>query len=105
VRLHAEKDNVYGTYFIEGTGDFGAGNEISFAAFYLHAIFLHGAKVRATREEGDIKSGLRHARADISSNCPGPGDKESHSSPPASAEATARRRILPVAVVGMLSTR
>jgi hypothetical protein len=48
---------------------------------------------------------LRHASADVGSNGAGPRDQKSHSCAPASAAATERRRIFPVAVVGILSTR
>src|SRR6202041_244080 len=105
VGFHSKKNNVYRTHFFKGTGDGGARHEISLAAFDTHAVLLHGAKMRPAREQRYIESGLRHASPDVGSNCPSPRDQEFHSCPPASTAATARRRIFPVAVVGILSTR
>jgi hypothetical protein len=57
------------------------------------------------REQRHIEAGLRHARTDVSSDCPRARDQESHFWSSRSALATARRRIFPVAVVGILFTR
>src|ERR1700733_2852233 len=105
VGLHPKKNNVYRTHFLEGAGDGGPRHEISLAAFDPHAVLLHGATMRPAREQRYIESGLGHASPDVGTNCPGPRDQEFHSCPPASTAATARRRIFPVAVVGILSTR
>ena len=105
VGLHSKKDNVHRSHFFEGTGDGGPRHKISLAASDLHAVLLHGAKMRPAREERDLEPGLRHARTDVGSNCARPRDQESHACSSVSAAATARRRIFPVAVVGILSTR
>ncbi len=48
------------------------------ATFHLHAVLLHGAKVRTTREQGDIEPALRHARADVGSDRARSGNQKSH---------------------------
>ena len=105
VRLYPKKDNVHRSHFFEGTGDCGPRHEISLGTFHLHAALLHGAKMRPSREERDIEPSLRHARADVGSDCARARDQEPHRWSSMSAAATARRRIFPVAVVGMLFTR
>ncbi len=105
VRLHPKKDDVHMFHFFEGTGDCGPRHKISLDTLHLHTALLHGAKMRSAREEGDIEPGLRHTCADVGSDCARPRDQESHPWSSKSAAATARRRIFPVAVVGILSTR
>src|SRR5208283_4562013 len=104
VRLHTQKDDVHRSHFFERTGDGGVRDEISLGAFHLHAVPLHGAKMRPAREEGDVEPGLRHAGADVAADGARACDQESHAclsmpvihavhSPglSASAAATARR--------------
>src|ERR1700687_3290644 len=105
VCLHSKKDDVHRSHFFEGTGDCGLRHEISLDTFYLHAALLHGAKMRPAREERDIQPGLRHACTEVGSDGARPRNQESHRWSSKSAAATARRRIFPVAVVGILSTR
>jgi hypothetical protein len=105
VRLHAKKDDVDRADFFKRAGDRRPRDEISVATFHLHAVLLHGAKMRSAREQRHIQPGVRHARTNVGSDCARPGDQESHCWSSVSAVATARRRIFPVAVVGMLSTR
>jgi hypothetical protein len=40
-------------------------------------VLLHGAKMRPAREERDLEPGLRHARADVSSDGARACDQES----------------------------
>ncbi len=72
------KTTSTGPTCFERTGDSGPRYKISFAAFHLHAMLLHGAKMRPAREESDVEPGLRHAGADIGSDCAGPSDQEFH---------------------------
>ncbi len=78
VSLHAEKDNVDRPHFFERARDRGTRHEISLAAFHLHAMLLHGAKMRPARKERDVEPGLRHARADVGADCARSSDQESH---------------------------
>src|SRR5258708_30619183 len=105
MRLRGQKARVDRAYLFQGCSDCGPRDEISLAAFYLHAIFLHGAKMRPACKQGHIESGLRHARAEMGADGSGSSDQEFHCWLSTSAEATARRRIFPVAVVGILSTK
>jgi len=105
VRLYAKKNNLHRPHFRKGAGDLGPRNKIPLATLHLHSVLLHGVKVWAAGEKGDIESGLGHTRPDIGSNGPGARDQKSHGRSSPSAAATARRRIFPVAVVGILSTR
>src|SRR5580700_9620907 len=105
MRFYPKKDNVCRPHFFERAGDSWSRHEISLGALHLNAVLLHGAKMWPAREESDIVSSPCHARADIGSDGPGPRDQESHRCSSRSAAATARRRIFPVAVVGILSTR
>ena len=105
VGLHAQKDDVHCSRLFERANNFGPDLKISFSALHLHAVFLHGFQMRPTREERDIKSSSRHARTDVSADCPGSHDQEFHALVIHQAAATARRRIFPVAVVGILGTK
>ncbi len=68
-------------------------------------MLLHGVQMRAAREQSYIEAGPRHARTDVGSDGPRARNQESHFWLSRSAAETARRRIFPVAVVGMLFTR
>ncbi len=104
MRLHSEKNNVNRPHFFQRTGHRRARYKISLATFHLHAVLLHRAKMRAPREERHIKTCICHACANVSADGPGPRDQKFHAWS-ASAAATVRRRIFPVAVVGILFTR
>jgi hypothetical protein len=68
VRLHSQKHDVCRSGFFEGTYDSGPDLEISLGALHLHAMLLHGIQMRTTREERDVESGPRHARANVGAN-------------------------------------
>ena len=74
MRLYAEEDDIDGPHFFERAGDRGSGYEISISTLHLHAVLLHGAKMRAARKERGVEAGLRHARTDVGSNGARPGD-------------------------------
>jgi len=84
---------------LEGTGDGGRPRK-SPRDFSLHAVLLHGAKMRPARESV-TSNRLRHARADVSSDGAAPAIRNLIVDYPCwssvSAAATARRRIFPVA--------
>ena len=82
----------------------GALDEIAFGAEHANAALLHGAQVRAAREERDVLAGSRHARADVGADRAGAGNQEFHFFAPASVAATTPRWILPVAVRGIAVT-
>src|SRR6202165_269706 len=109
--FYGEEDDIHPTNFFERTGNRGSRDEVAFAALYLHSAVLHGAKMRTSGEQSDIKASFGHTRADVGSDCAGARDQEFHPSLSTvaagsrSAAATARRRIFPVAVVGILFTR
>src|SRR4029077_15920238 len=105
MRFHTQKNNVDWTHFFERSYDGGPRHKIALAAFYLHAIFLHGAKMRSAGKQRYVEPSLRHTGANVSADGACPRNQEFHWLSSTRAEATARRRIFPVAVVGMLSTR
>ena len=79
--------------------------EIAFGAEHAHAALLHGAQMRAAREERDVLAGARHARADVSRR----SRRRRRSGIsllrlPRASRRTAPRWILPVAVRGIAST-
>src|SRR5271163_3949710 len=80
MRFYAEKDDVHGADFFERARDGWACHEVSLDAFHLNAVFLHGSEVRPAREERDIEPGLRHACADVGSDCARSRDQEFHCS-------------------------
>ena len=105
VGLHAEDNNINGPDFPQSASYFRFRNEIAVSTLHLNAAFLHSAQVGSAREECDIQASMRHASADVGSDGAGSGDQEFHPSSSSRAAATARRRILPVAVVGIFSTK
>jgi len=112
--LYAKNNHVGGPSFFKGTDDFGPHFETAAGTLYPHAVCLHSSEVRAAREERDIVAGFSHARADVGANRTRSCDEIFHScvsvatrvfSSVVRAAATVRRRIFPVAVVGMLGTK
>src|SRR5579872_5255698 len=105
MRFYTQEDDIDRSHLVERTRNFRMGFEISFRAFYANPLPLHGHKVRATGEECDIEAGICHARTDIASDGTSARNQEFHPRLSRTAFATARRRIFPVPVVGMLSTK
>lgn len=103
--FHSQEDDVGWPRFFERTNNSGLNLKISFRAFDVHSVLLHGSQMGPTREERDIQSSSRHARTDVSANGSGSGDQEFHAWLSTRAAATARRRIFPVGVVGMLGAK
>ena len=78
VGFDAQKNDIHRAYFFKRSGDARLRHKISVTALYLHAVFLHGAKMRTAREQGDVETGLRHARADVGADGAGSCNQKSH---------------------------
>ena len=105
LRLDREHDHVGRAGLFKARHHARARLEISFGAFHLDAVFLHGTQVWAAGEQGDVEAGASHARAQICADRSGACNQKFHGTPPFRiAAATAPRRIFPVAVCGMVST-
>src|SRR5579862_255967 len=100
-----EKDNIKSADSCECAGNLGARFKFPRGVLHPHAMLLHGLKMCAAGKKSYVETRASHQCAKVSSDGAGSRNQESHPCSSKTAVATARRRILPVPVVGMLSTK
>src|SRR5665213_1440609 len=102
VRLHTTNNYIERARIFETADNFRLNFKIAAGAQHAQTARLHRLQMFAPREKRDVLPRARHLSADVAPDGARARNQKPHA--PASAFATAPRWILPVAVLGMVST-